>query len=97
MNVLEADTVAADVIVTPPSLVTPPTTPVKVMSPAPAVNPRLCVPSSVPLNRILSKAAPPVLMVMPFCRVTARRKEMPELPAVLLLILPPKVFNPAPS
>ena len=67
------------------------------MVPAPAVNPRLRVPSSVLLKRILSPAAKPVLMVMPFCRVTARRKEMPELPEVVLAILPPKVFNPAPS
>ena len=100
VKVLDANTVDPEVTVTSPRRV-PPTAPMKVMLPArpgPAANPRLCAPATVPssvlLNRILSKAAPPVLMVMPLCRVTARRKEMPEAPGVVLSILPPKRFNP---
>ena len=97
MKVLFANTVPAEVTVTAPRAAVLPTAWLKVISPAPAVNPRLCAPFSVLLKVILSPASKPVVMVMPFCRVTARRKEMPELPAVVLLILPPKVFNPAPS
>ena len=101
MKVLDANTVPAEVTVTSPRATVLPTAPPKVMLPAPVVNPRLSVnavvPSSVLLNRILSPASKPVLMVMPFCRVTARRKEMPETPAVVLSILPPKRFDPAPS
>ena len=61
VNVLEANTVAADVTVTSPKRV-PPTAPVKVMLPVPAVRPRVCAPAPAPLsvlpNRMLPAPAP---------------------------------------
>ena len=51
-------TLVAALIVTTPSGVEFPTTPVKVMSPVPAVKPRVCAPSSVLLKAI----SPPVVV-----------------------------------
>ena len=94
MNVLDANTVAADVIVTPPSLVTPPTAPVKVMSPVPAVRPRVCAPLSVLLKTMSSPAPAPVVMVTPFVKVTPVANAMPSF---VLAMLPPMLLTPTPS
>ena len=103
LNVLEANTVSADVTVTSPRRVakagvTPPTAPVKVMLPAPATRVRSCAPATVPssvlLNRMSSPAPAPVVIVTPLVNVTPRRN---EIPSFVLAMLPPIEFRPAPS
>ena len=56
MNVLEANTVAAEVTVTAPSLVPAPTALVKLMLPVPAVRPRVCAPLRVLLKVMAAPA-----------------------------------------
>ena len=59
VKVLDANTVPAEVTVTAPRRV-PPTAPVKVMLPAPAVNPRVCDPNTVPFSALPNVIAAPV-------------------------------------